>query len=95
MRSRQRLRAFWSAAGLCLELYPVEQHEFANQTFASIGLTPGTYTWTWGSGSNADSLTVQIGPAAVPEPASVLVVEVGFLGLAAVRHRCGKSRKQT
>jgi hypothetical protein len=65
--------------------------EFANQTFASIGLTPGTYTWTWGSGSNADSLTVQIDPFAVPEPASVLVVEVGLLGLAAVRHRRDKS----
>jgi hypothetical protein len=59
--------------------------EFAGETFASIGLTPGTYTWTWGAGINADSLTVQIGP--VPEPASVLVVGVGLLGLAAVRHR--------
>ena len=59
--------------------------EFAGQTFASIGLTPGTYTWTWGSGINADSLTVQIGPAAIPEPASVLAVGLGLLGLAAVR----------
>jgi len=67
--------------------------EFANQTFASIGLTPGRYTWTWGSGSNADSLTVQIGPVAVPEPTSLLAVGVGLLGLAAVRHRRG--RRQT
>jgi hypothetical protein len=69
--------------------------EFADQTFASIGLTPGTYTWTWGSGSNADSLTVQIGPAAVPEPASVLMVGVGLLSLAALRHRRGQVGTQT
>ncbi len=37
--------------------------EFAGQTFASIGVTPGTYTWTWGSGISVDSLTVQIGRA--------------------------------
>lgn len=68
--------------------------EFANQTFASIGLKPGTYIRTWGSGSNADSLTVRIGPAAVPEPASVLMVGVGLLTLAGVRHRRGKSGRK-
>lgn len=34
---------------------------FASTTFASLGLTPGSYTWTWGSGGNADSLTINIG----------------------------------
>jgi hypothetical protein len=47
---------------------------FTGQTFASLGLTPGTYTWIWGSGAAADSLTVQICAAAVPEPASALLV---------------------
>lgn len=37
-------------------------------TFASLGLTPGTYTWTWGAGPTADSFTVVIGAAA---PASI------------------------
>jgi len=69
--------------------------EFANQTFASIGLRPGTYIWTWGQGRNADNLTVQIGPAAVSEPASMLMVGIGLLALAAVRQRRGKIGTQT
>ena len=63
--------------------------EFAGQTFASIGLSPGTYAWTWGSGIDADSFTVEIGPA-VPEPASALLVGIGLIGLAAMRRRSGK-----
>lgn len=46
---------------------------WTNQTFATLGLTPGTYTYTWGIGQDADSLTVQIGPATtgVPLPRSI------------------------
>jgi len=36
-------------------------------TFASLGVTPGTYVWTWGSAGD-DSFTLQIGPSAVPGP---------------------------
>jgi hypothetical protein len=25
---------------------------YRNQTLSSMGLTPGTYTWTWGTGNN-------------------------------------------
>ena len=46
---------------------------YLGQSFASLQLTPGTYTYTWGSGQDADSLTI----AVVPEPASYLLIVVG------------------
>ena len=51
-------------------------------SFASLGLTPGIYTWNWGSGANADSLTINIGtaipPGAVPEPSTWAMLILGF-----------------
>ena len=34
---------------------------FNSQTIAGLGLTEGTYNWTWGSGPNADGITMVIG----------------------------------
>jgi hypothetical protein len=34
---------------------------YASQTLASMGLTSGTYVYSWGTGPNADSLTLIIG----------------------------------
>jgi hypothetical protein len=33
---------------------------YANNTIAGMGLTPGTYTWSWGSGGNASTLVMTI-----------------------------------
>ena len=61
---------------------------YARATFASLGVTPGTYVWTWGSGANADSLTLQIGHApAVSEPASMALLALGVAGLGVRRWR--------
>jgi hypothetical protein len=51
-------------------------------TLASLGITPGVYSWTWGTGQNADSLTLFAGvqPSAVPEPTSVGLMSVGLAG---------------
>jgi hypothetical protein len=65
---------------------------WAGQTFSSLGLTPGTYVWTWGSGANADSFTMNIGSFSVPEPASLPMLGMGaacMLGYA--RRRKAKS----
>jgi hypothetical protein len=47
-----------------------------NTTISGLGLTPGTYVWTWGTGAD-QNFTVQIGPAtATPEPASLTLLGV-------------------
>ena len=65
-----------------------------NQTFSSLGVTPGEYEWTWGSGAHADSFTLDIVTAAVPEPSSVglvaLPLGLGML-LAAQRRRAARN----
>lgn len=59
---------------------------FAGSTLASLGVTPGTYVWTWGREDQADSLTLNIiGPTVVPTPGSALLLGTGLLGLAAAR----------
>gem|GEM_PF-2350091 len=63
-----------------------------NITFAELGITAGTYVWTWGSGSNADSATLIIGEAApgneaIPEPSTVGLLGLGVLWAMVLRSR--------
>jgi hypothetical protein len=66
---------------------------WSNQTIAGLDLTPGTYTYTWGTGGLSHTLTVQIGPSgvpAVPEPSTAVVAVFGavtFLAYGWSRHR--------
>ena len=53
---------------------------YDSQTFSSLGATPGTYEWTWGTGPN-QNFTLVIGAAAVPEPSTWAMMLLGFAGL--------------
>jgi hypothetical protein len=44
---------------------------YNNATFSSLGATPGTYEWTWGTGLN-QNFTLEIGPAGVPDAGSTI-----------------------
>ena len=58
---------------------------YDNATLASLGATPGSYTWTWGSGPTADSFTLDIvAPTSAPEPGSLPLLVVGLTGLGMV-----------
>jgi len=61
-----------------------------NATFASLGVTPGNYVWTWGTGAD-QSFTLMVGNAvSVPEPTALGMFGFGVLligGLAGRRRR--------
>ncbi|MHB1934930.1 MAG: PEP-CTERM sorting domain-containing protein [Leptospirillum sp.] len=52
-----------------------------NTTLTALGVTPGTYTWTWGTGANADSLVLDAGVSATPEPPTFWLMATGILGM--------------
>jgi hypothetical protein len=61
---------------------------YAGATLLSLGVTPGTYTWTWGTGVHADSFTLDIVAPAVPDSGStVSLLGCALLGLAALRRK--------
>jgi hypothetical protein len=53
---------------------------WSGATISNLGLTPGSYTWTWGSGPPTDSFTLNIG--VVPEPGALtMVLAAGLAGI--------------
>jgi hypothetical protein len=67
---------------------PLSEYDtWDSTTIADLGLTPGAYVETWGSGANLDSLTLDIGGpnTSSPEPASVWLLGLGGIGLACSR----------
>ena len=64
---------------------------FNNATLQSLSLTTGTHVWSWGSvaNGNADTLVMNIGVTAVPEPSSMVLLSIGAAGLALMRRSRG------
>jgi hypothetical protein len=61
---------------------------YNNATFASLGATPGTYVWSWGTGLENQNFTLVIGPAGVPDGGStVSLLGCTLLGLAYLRRK--------
>ena len=73
-------------AGLPNGSFTLPTATWAGQTIASLGVAPGTYTWTLDNRFNGDTITLQVNeptdpPATTPEPATILgLVTVGALG---------------
>lgn len=58
-----------------------------NTSLAALGVTVGSYIWNWGSGASADSFTLNISDAPVPEPASWALLGVGLAGVLIQRRK--------
>ena len=59
-----------------------ETSTYLGATFASLGLTPGTYVYTWGAGDHADSFTIDSSSAsATPEASTWAMMLLGSAGL--------------
>jgi VPDSG-CTERM motif len=61
---------------------------YSGMSFASLGLTPGTYEWFWGTGTDQNFTLQILGPSSVPDAGSTLSL-LGFasLGLVALRRK--------
>ena len=68
---------------------------FQGETLASLGVTPGIYSWTWGSGADADDLTLHVEQSIppVPGPLPLLGAGAAFGWSRRLRKRCLQSRR--
>jgi hypothetical protein len=62
---------------------------YDNQTFSSLGATPGRYEWTWGPGANQNFALV-IG---IPEPSTWAMMLTGFAGLGFMGYQSAGRRR--
>ncbi len=65
---------------------------YSGQSFATLSLTEGTYVYTWGTGANADSLTVQIGDVQVVPLPPAAFMGLGLLGLIGLGRKLKRRR---
>jgi hypothetical protein len=63
---------------------------YDNQTFSSLGVTPGRYVWTWGP-AGSQSITLDVG--VVPEPSTWTRMLLGFAGLSFAGYQSAGRRR--
>jgi hypothetical protein len=63
---------------------------YTGKTLSDLGMTVGTYNWTWGSGVNAG--TAQLTISAVPEPSTyaLAAIATGAMGVLARRRKASR-----
>jgi hypothetical protein len=70
-----------------------ESATWDNTTLSGLGLTPGTYTWTWDGGENSFNIDV-IAPVSVPEPSQYgLFFVLAVAGFIACRRLSARSAR--
>jgi len=61
---------------------------FDRKTLHSLGVLPGTYTWTWDSGANSFVLKIPPGfVPGIPEPGTLSLLALALAGLTVLGHR--------
>ena len=61
---------------------------WSNATFASLGVMPGTYVWSWGDGPN-QNFTLIIGGSVPDSGSTVCLLGCALLGLVSLRRKLG------
>jgi len=60
---------------------------YLNASYSSLGMTVGTYVWSWGSGDHADTFTIEVD---LPEPSTWALMLLGFAGVGFASRRASK-----
>ena len=66
---------------------------YQGKTFTDLGMTVGTYNWTWGSGASAGSAQLVI--SSVPEPSTYALGAIATGVMAAIARRRKRLQAQT
>jgi len=76
--------SFWVPSGYVSGNALSSSATWDNATFASLGVTPGTYVWTWGTAVGQSFTLDVVKPAGVPEPAALGMFGFGTLLIGAL-----------